>query len=141
VGQSALRRDDSRPFSPVLGVIPLRARHTAHAIAAFLIGATLAALALVFILPVPPARTSNFPNFGQLIALSLVGPIFFAWAWGPASLSIAGLLAAVAIPFAAIATLFLGFVRRKSYLALVCAAVMWNAFGGFSAFIAVTGSL
>jgi hypothetical protein len=119
----------------------LRPRHTAHAIAAFLIGATVVALALVFILPVPPTRTSNFSNFVQLIALSLVGPILFAWAWGPAPLSLAGLLAAVAIPFASIAILFLGFVRRKSYLALVCAAVMWSAFGGFSAFVAATGSI
>jgi hypothetical protein len=121
--------------------MPLRARHIAHAIAAFLVSAAVVALALVFLLPAPPTRTGNFSSFGPLMVLTLLGPILFVWAWGPAPLGITGLLAAVAVPFASIATLFLGFVRRKSYLALICAAVMWSAFGGFSAFVAITGSI
>jgi di/tricarboxylate transporter len=119
----------------------MRARHIAQTIAAFVVGSALAALVLVFILPVPPSRTSNLGNMGQLMVLSLVGPILFAWAWGPAPLSTIGLLAAVALPIASIATLFLGFFRAKSYLALVCSAFMWSTFGGFSAFVAVTGSM
>jgi hypothetical protein len=119
----------------------VRARQTTHAIAAFLVGAAIVAVALVFILPVPPTRNANFSDFGQLVALSLVGPILFVWAWGPAPLGMAGTLAAVAIPLASITILLLGFFRRKSYLALACAAAMWCAFGGFSVFIAAMGSI
>ena len=117
------------------------ARHFAHTIAAFLVGSALAGLVLVFILPVPPSRMSNLGNTGQLMVLSLVGPILFAWAWGPAPLSMLGLLAAVAVPVASIATLVLGFFRGNSYPALVCSALIWSIFGGFAAFLAVTGSI
>ncbi len=119
----------------------MRARHTVLAIAAFLLGAALVALALVFILPVPPTRMDNFSSFGQLMTISLVGPILFLWGWGPAPVTVTGLIAAVVIPVVSIATLLLGFVRRKSYFALACAAAIWSVFGGFSAFVAVTGSV
>lgn len=116
-------------------------RSAIHAIAAFLGCAALAALVLVFILPVPPGRMSNLSNFGQLMVLSLVAPILSPWAWGPAPLGVSVLLAAVAIPVASIATLLLGFFRKNSYFALVCASVIWSVFGGFTAFVAVTGSI
>ncbi len=117
------------------------ARHFAHTVAAFLVGSLLAALVLVLILPVPPSRTSNLGNTGQLMVLSLVGPILFAWAWGPGPLGVLGLLAAVAVPVASIATLVLGFFRGNSYPALLCSALTWSIFGGFVAFLAVTGSI
>lgn len=117
------------------------ARHFAHTIAAFLVGSALAGLVLVFILPVPPSRISNLGNAGQLMVLSLAGPLLFAWAWGPAPLGMLGLLAAVAFPIASIVTLVLGFFRRNSYRALVCSALIWSIFGGFTAFLAATGSI
>lgn len=119
----------------------MHALRAVHAIAAFLAGAAIVALVLVFILPVPPTRISNFANFGQLLLLSLVGPILFAWAWGPAPMGMPGLIAAVAVPFASIAVLLVGFVRKRSYLALATAAALWSVFGGFTAFVAVTGSI
>jgi len=124
-----------------LAGVAVFARHFAHTVAAFLVGSLLAGLVLVFILPVPPSRTSNLGNTGQLMVLSLVGPILFAWAWGPAPLSVLGLLAAVAVPVASIATLVLGFFRGNSYRALVCSALIWSIFGGFVAFLAATGSI
>jgi hypothetical protein len=119
----------------------MRVQHTLQAIAAFLVGAAVVSLALVFILPLPPTGISNFSNFGQLILLSLLGPILFVWAWGPGPMGAFGLLAAVAIPAASIATLLLGFVRKKSYFALICAAAIWSLFGGFSVFVAAMGSI
>jgi di/tricarboxylate transporter len=119
----------------------VRARHTAHAIAAFLAGAAIVALVLALILPVPPTGIDNFFNLVQLMLLTLGAPILFAWAWGPGPLGMTGLLAAIAIPLASIATLVLGFFRSKSYSALVIAAAVWSAFGGFSVFVAVTGSI
>lgn len=83
----------------------------------------------------------HLPNFGQLMLLSLAGPVLFAWAWGPAPLGIVGLLVALVVPVASIASLFFGFVRRKSYFALASAAVIWSVFGGFCVFVAVTGSV
>jgi hypothetical protein len=119
----------------------VRARHITHAIVAFVVGSALAALLLVMILPVPPARVSNLSNFGQLMALSLLGPILFPWAWGPAPLGTPWLLAAVAIPGVSVAVLWVGFFRNHSYPALICSTSIWSGFGGFSAFVAVTGSI
>jgi hypothetical protein len=56
-------------------------------------------------------------------------------------MGMAGILAAIAIPLASIATLLWGFFRRKSYTALAIAAAIWSVFGGFSVFVAVTGSI
>jgi di/tricarboxylate transporter len=117
------------------------ARRLAHTIAAFLVGSALAALVLVFILPAPPSQMSNLGNTGPLMVLSLVGPILFVWAWGPSPLGTLGLLAAVVVPVASIATLVLGYFRGNSYAALVCAALIWSIFGGFAAFLAATGSI
>jgi hypothetical protein len=104
-------------------------------------GAAIVAVVLVCILPAPPIPLGNVSNFGQLMLLSLVGPILFVWGWGLASLGATGSLVAVAIPVASIATLWLGFVRRKSCRALVCAVALWSGFGGFAAFVAATGSV
>jgi hypothetical protein len=52
-----------------------------------------------------------------------------------------GLFAAIAIPLASIATLRWGFFWRKSYSALAVAAAIWSVFGGFSVFVAATGSI
>ena len=119
----------------------MRARLTVHAIAAFLVGAAIAALVLDFILPVPPTRIDDFSNLVQLALLSLGGPILFAWAWGPGPMGMTGILAAIAIPLASIATLLWGFFLRKSYTALAIAAAIWSVFGGFSVLVAVTGSI
>lgn len=119
----------------------MRARLTVHAIAAFLVGAAITATLLAFLLPVPPTRIDDFSHLGQLVLLSLGGPILFAWAWGPGPMGMAGILAAIAIPLASIATLLWGFFRRKSYTALAIAAAIWSVFGGFSVFVAVTGSI
>lgn len=118
-----------------------RARLTIHAIAAFLACAAIVAAVLVFILPAPQTRMGHLPNFGQLVLLTLAGPMLFAWAWGPGPLGIVGLLVAVVVPVASIGTLFFGFVRRKSYIALASAAVIWSVFGGFCVFVAVMGSV
>jgi hypothetical protein len=76
-----------------------------------------------------------------LMVLSLGGPVLFAWAFGPAPMGMMGLFAAIAIPLASIATLRWGFFWRKSYSALAVAAAIWSVFGGFSVFVAATGSI
>lgn len=130
------------PASPrTLDVVSVRAVHVAHAVAAFLVGSTLVALVLVLVLPVPPSRSSNFPILGQLMLLSLVGPLLFLWASGPASLGMPGLVAAFALPATSIALLFFGFIGRKSYAALLCSTSIWNVFGGISTYVAATGSI
>ena len=119
----------------------MQTRKIAQTVAAFVVGSTLAALVLVFILSFPPLPISKLGYFSQLMLLSLVGPVLFAWAWGPSPMGLLGLLFAVAIPLASIAPLWLGFFRRGSYLALVCSAAIWSVFGGLSALMAVTGSV
>jgi hypothetical protein len=124
-----------------LGVNLMRARQIAVALLAFLIGSTVAALALWFLLPSPPGPVNVWSFFAQTILLSLLGPILFAWAWGPGPMGFAWLVVAFGVPITAATILILGYFRKKSLRALVSATLIWSVFGGFSAYVGVTGSI
>lgn len=108
---------------------------------ALLIGAAVAAVVLWINLPFPPGNPSLLMFLLKLALLSLVGPITFAWAAGPQPLGLVALTAAFAVPTMAIALIYFGYFRKKSRVALVLAATLWTGFGGFSAYLAATGSI
>jgi hypothetical protein len=76
-----------------------------------------------------------------MILFCLLGPLLFAWAMGPGAMSVGWLVVAFLLPGLSLATLYFGFVRAGSRLWLAVAAASWGGFGGFSAWVAVMGSV
>ncbi len=116
-------------------------RQVSLTLLALLIGATVAAVVLWIRLPSPPGNPTLLFFLSKLALLSLVGPITFAWAAGPHPLSLFAMTAAFAVPTITIALIYFGYFRKKSSIALVLAAVLWGGFGGYSAYLAATGSI
>ncbi|MEO1033921.1 MAG: hypothetical protein AAFX44_00040 [Pseudomonadota bacterium] len=115
-------------------------RRTPLAVTAFAVFISIAALVVMYWLP-PPRATNPINYFGLLSVYVLLGPLLFAWAWGPGTMPFVALAAAVLLPVLAIAMLFLGFSTKRSALWLAAAGLLWGTFGGFSAFMAVSGSI
>ena len=101
----------------------------------------LAAIAVVTSLGGPP-RNADWPAFlGSTFVLSLLGPLLFAWAWGPGPMGVVATTTAIFFPALSLASLYFGFIKGRSLLWLVVSATIWGAFGGFSAWVAITGSV
>jgi len=77
----------------------------------------------------------------SVLVLTALGPVLFAWAWGPCAMEPIWIALAWGLPALAIAAFWYGFVRRKVLAWLLAAAVVWAGFGGFAAWVAVTGSV
>jgi hypothetical protein len=116
-------------------------RQVSLTLLALLIGAAVAAVVLWIKLPSPPGNPTLLFFLFRLALLSLLGPITFVWAAGPHPLSLFVLTAAFAVPTIAAALIFFGYFRKNSLVALVLAAVLWTGFGGYSAYLAATGSI
>ena len=109
-------------------------------LAALLVGSALAALVVVILLP-PPRDAATLEYFDFVLLMTIVGPILFTWALGPGSRNVLELAIAVAVPAGAVAALYFGFIRGRHLGWLAAFGVLWGGFGGFSAFVAISGSI
>ncbi len=88
-----------------------------------------------------PVEVDRLAFLGTLFMMCLLGPVLFAWAMGPGPMGIVATVCAFALPLLSLGALYFGCFRARSIAWLAASALLWGAFGGFSAFIAVTGSI
>jgi len=97
--------------------------------------------ALVVWSAIPASSIGAFALLSQLLVMSLIGPLIFAWSWGPQPLTTLALTAAFVVPVASLAMLTLGYFRAGSHVLLAMSAVLWLGFGGLAAYMAATGGI
>jgi hypothetical protein len=115
-------------------------RKFAYTITVFLVCRLISALIVWSAVPSPPRAINLFSFIGKLFVFCMIGPVTFAWAWGPQPLSIVALIAAVLMPISSLALLYSGW-RKPSLIRLAMSAVVWGSFGGFAAYLAVIGTI
>lgn len=117
------------------------ARQIALTIAAFSVCALLSAILVWTKLPAPPGSPDQLAFIAKLLLLCLLGPLTFVWAWGPQPLNLIALVSALFVPLLSITVLYFGYFRARSLILLATSAVIWCGFGGYSAYLAVSGSI
>ncbi len=111
------------------------------ALAALLLSVLIAALILVAVIGVNPEQGDMVAYLGFVFVMCLLGPLLFAWAWGPGTIDPIALVLAFGLPTLSMVAFYLGFVKARQPAWLMIAAVLWAGFGGFSAWVAITGSV
>lgn len=99
----------------------------------------IAAAGVFTAVPSPPG--SQLVYFAKLVILCLVGPATFAWAWGPQPMSMLARGVAIAVPVLSMAVLMRALQRPRKTLLLAISAVLWGSLGGYSAYLATTGTI
>jgi len=111
------------------------------ALTGFMSGSMVAALFVYAALPSPSDAIELLAFIGMLFVLCLTGPIIYAWAWGPGPMSGVATSLAIALPLLSGMALHFGFFRAGSLKWLIGAVLIWAGFGGYSAYVAVSGSI
>lgn len=108
---------------------------------ALLVGIAVAAVLVWLNLPSPPGNPNVLSFLLQLALMSFIGPAIFVWAAGPHPLSLLSWAAAFLVPTMAAALIVFGYIRKRSFAALFAGSALWSGFGGYSAYLAATGSI
>ena len=114
---------------PVMGVV------------VFTIAVLIASSAVTLLVGLPVDGGNVAGMLASVVVLTALGPVLFAWAWGPGAMEPIWIALAWGLPAFAIVAFWYGFVRRKVLGWLIAAAAVWAGFGGFAAWVAVTGSV
>ena len=104
------------------------------------IGCVIAALIVQSALPAPNSGPS-LQYLAVVFIYCILGPLFFAWAYGPGPMDPVSLVAAWTLPVVALTMFWLGFKRARSPAWILAGALLWSGFGGFSAYVAIAGSI
>ncbi len=107
---------------------------------AFAAASAVAAIVVQSVLP-SPSGGGGFAFFAATFGLTLLGPLLFAWAWGPSPMTPLAIGSAILIPLLSLGLAWLGLTRRRSLPWTLASALSWAAFGGFSAWVAISGSI
>lgn len=119
----------------------MRGFRTIATIVAFILACLLAAMTVMAVVGRPSGSISWLAYLGSVFVLCLVGPPLFAWAMGPGAMGPLAILVAFLFPSLSLGILYFGFIRARSLRWLATSAAIWGAFGGFSAWVAIMGSV
>ncbi len=108
---------------------------------AFLVTAAVSALLVCGQLPGPATPISPLVYFAYVVVLVLLGPILFLWAWGPQPPSAMAIIALLLTWLVSGGLYYTWLTHRRSFARVVASAMVWSAFGGFSAYLAISGSI
>jgi hypothetical protein len=96
---------------------------------------------LFSILPSPSPAPQAIPFLLGVIFFCIIGPLTFAWAWGPQPMGIFYLLLAFAVPLVSGVLFYFGMKKEKLFPLLPIVAIFWSSFGAFSAYLAIIGTI
>ena len=109
--------------------------------AALLVVSGIAASIVMLDLGMPRAEINWLAHIGSVYALCLLGPLLFSWAWGPGDMHWIALSAAIGAPLAAGLIYYFGYLKTRALRWLLASTSLWGGFGGFTAWVAITGSI